>query len=123
MEWFITLLGTVTTVIASVASLAYWLGKKFTEIETRLKLIDERFRHVVERFSQIDKRFEQIDERFKELEQRLRAEIRRSSLFSAQLIRALHSNLIDFMTLKKIFTPEEREYLIREAGRIIEAHT
>ncbi len=137
MEWLITLLGTVVTVLVSIASLAYWLGRKFTDIEARFKLMDERFGLVDGRFKQIDGRFEQIDKRFeqmdrrleqidkkfKELEQRIRAEIRRSFLLSAQLIRALHSSLIDFMTVKKVFTPEEREYLIREVGRIVEAHT
>ena len=137
MEWLITLLGTVITVPASVASLAYWLGRKFTEIEARFRIVDERFRgvderfkHIEERFNRIDGRFEQIDgrfgqidKRFGELERMLRAEVRRGFLLPAQLIRALHSNLIDFMTVKKVFTPEEREYLIREARRIVEAHT
>ncbi|MCD6096112.1 MAG: hypothetical protein J7J99_06065, partial [Thermoprotei archaeon] len=32
----IGLLGTIATVIVSIATLAYWLGRKFAQIETRL---------------------------------------------------------------------------------------
>jgi hypothetical protein len=34
------------------------------------------------------------------------------------LVLAIHSHLIDFMTLKGLFTEEERSYLVREAERI-----
>ncbi len=63
-------LGTVTTVVASITSLAYWLGRKFAEIDAKFRLIDERFKQIEEKFGQIDERFKQIDERFKQIDER-----------------------------------------------------
>ena len=100
------------TIVASIASLAYWLGKKFAEIDARFKQIDARFR-------QIDLRFKEIDLRFKEV----RGEFSVSIARVIELIRALHINLIDFMSMKGLFTREEREYLIREVRRIIQAYS
>jgi len=61
---------TVLTVVTSIGTLAYWLGRKFTEIDSRFKLIDERFKTIDERFRSIDERFKQIDKRFEQIEKR-----------------------------------------------------
>lgn len=41
-EILIGIAGTFTTIIISFASLAYWLGKKFTQIDERIKSLEER---------------------------------------------------------------------------------
>jgi len=58
VELLLTAVGTIGAVAASTASLAYWLGRKFAEIEKR--------------FAEIDKRFEEFDRRFNELAQATR---------------------------------------------------
>ena len=61
-EILITIVGTFTTIMVSLISLAYWLGKKFAQIDGR--------------FAQIDARFAQIDERFESLEKRISGAIK-----------------------------------------------
>jgi len=53
VELLLTAIGTIGAVVASTASLAYWLGRKFAEIEKR--------------FAEIDRRFEEFDRRFNTL--------------------------------------------------------
>ena len=129
--------GVILTIILSSISLAYWLGKKFEGVEARFKLIDERFitinerfKHIEERFTQIDERFKAIDEKFKiiddrfnrveerlnRIEKRLDSLENRFSMFS-EYVRAIYSTLVDFMTLKGLFTESERLYLIRELDK------
>ncbi len=98
------IISTLLTVVISVISLAYWLGRKFASIDMK--------------FEEIDNKFRKIDERLKELRQ----EIRSSARTVTSLIHSLHTHLIDFMTMKKLFTPEEREYLLREIERLATAH-
>lgn len=93
-------IATLITVVTSIAMLAYWLGKKFTEINGRFRSIDERFKS--------------IDERFRRLELTVRSVI--------EFIRALHTNLIDFMSMKGILTREERDYLVKETERLSHAY-
>ncbi len=40
------ILGTLLTILASLISLAYWLGRKFAQVDARFKAIDERFKAV-----------------------------------------------------------------------------
>lgn len=105
----------IASVVASAASLSYWLGRKFA-------LMDSRFRQVDERFKQIDDRFRQVDDRIEGLEQRLRQEIRSSLHGVTGFVQALYGGLIDFMAMKGLFTPEERDYLVKEAERLSQAY-
>ena len=62
---------TLIGIAASTASLAYWSGRKFMEIDLRFREIDRRFEAIDRRFEEIDKRFEDIDRRFEEVNRRL----------------------------------------------------
>jgi len=73
VELLLTAVGTIGAVVTSTASLAYWLGRKFAEIEGRFKEVDRRFEEINRRFAEIDRRFEGVDERFKGFERRLDA--------------------------------------------------
>ncbi len=66
------MLGTVVTVVASIVTLAYWLGRKFVMIEERFRVIDERFRMIDERFNMMEERFKSINERFRSIDERFR---------------------------------------------------
>jgi len=77
-------LGISITILITLLSSIYWLGRKFAQIDLRFEQIDKRFEQIDERFKQIDvrlkevderfelidKRFEQIDERFKQIDVR-----------------------------------------------------
>jgi tetrahydromethanopterin S-methyltransferase subunit G len=56
--------------LATVIGIAYWLGKKFSEIDYRFRLVDERFNAINERFRLIDERFKVIDARFEQVDRR-----------------------------------------------------
>jgi len=79
----------IVTVIVSSISLAYRLGKKFSEIDNKFKLVDMRFER---------------------LEKRLDA-------FS-EYAKSLYSTFVDFMALKRLFTEDERRYLLGEVERL-----
>jgi hypothetical protein len=64
----VTILSILIPVITSIATLAYWLGRKFASIEERFERIDERFEKIEERFEKIDERFKEMDERFERIE-------------------------------------------------------
>ena len=66
----VTILSILIPVTTSIATLAYWLGRKFALIEERFERIDERFEKIEERFGKMDERFEKINERFKEMDER-----------------------------------------------------
>lgn len=59
-----TIIAVVVSIASSTASLAYWLGGKFTEVESR-------FSHVDLRLNQIEDRFNRIESRINELENRI----------------------------------------------------
>jgi len=77
VELLFTAIGTISAVATSTAVLAYWLGRKFVEIEKRFAEIDRRFEYVDKRFEEIDMRFERVDKRFEEVESRLEGVVRR----------------------------------------------
>ena len=108
--------GTIATIVASAATLGYWLGKKFEKIEMRFKEIDKRFEKYDNKFDEIDKKFERLERRMEEEFARMREEF-------TELVRALHTHLIEFMALKGLFTAGERSYLLSEAERIIAAYS
>ena len=56
--------------LATIIGVAFWLGRKFSEIDMQFRMIDERFKMIDERFKQIDKRFEEIDKRFEQIDER-----------------------------------------------------
>ncbi len=78
VDALIPALASVASVVASAAGLAYWLGKKFSEVDARFKLVEERLGRVEER---VDERFKHVEERFRRVEERLeRVEERLGSL-------------------------------------------
>lgn len=58
-EILIGIAGTFTTIIISFTSLAYWLGKKFTQIDAWFTQIDERIKSLEERINNTAKSLEE----------------------------------------------------------------
>ncbi|MGC9202623.1 MAG: hypothetical protein ACP5HX_08165 [Thermoproteota archaeon] len=79
LELFLTMLGSLLTILVSIVSLAYWLGRKFAQIDERFEAVDERFntfeKRINERFKAVDERlssFEKsVDERFNVVERKI----------------------------------------------------
>ncbi|GAB6945366.1 hypothetical protein [Vulcanisaeta sp. JCM 14467] len=57
-----TIIAVVVSVATSTASLAYWLGKKFTEIEIRFNAIENRLEKLEERVGRLENVFVQFSE-------------------------------------------------------------
>jgi len=53
---------TIISIVIAVASLAYWLGRKFTQLNDKFKLIDERFKLIDERFNRLENAFIQFSD-------------------------------------------------------------
>jgi len=85
--------GVVVTVVTSVATLAYWLGRKFAGIDAR--------------FGGIDRRFEGVE----------RA-VRGLALASSEG----HRMVIDFLALKGLIERREAEYLSRRVESAFRLH-
>jgi len=56
--------------LATIVGVAYWLGRKFTEIDERFEMIEYRFKLIDERFESIDEEFKGVDEQFKQMDKR-----------------------------------------------------
>lgn len=146
MEWLITLIGSVTSIVTSIAVLAYWLGSKFKEIDMRFGQIDERFKQIDEKFEQIDERFRRIDERFGQIDERFRQiderfqsidkrfaevenelgslgnEVRSLRNMILRLTEAFKSSqefMIDFLAYEGVLRREAADVLKREVGRVL----
>jgi hypothetical protein len=108
VELILNLLGAVGGLggLATVIGVAYWLGKKFSEIDYRFRQIDERFKVIDARFEQIDKRFDDlknyIDSRFERL---------------ATAFTNYQKFFIEFLTTEGVVEERYRDVLIKEARR------
>jgi len=120
IDVLVTVITVVASVSASTASLGYWLGKKFSYIDTKFSEIDKRFELIDRRFELIDKRFEEIDRRFQEIDKRFQEIDRRFELMEkrfdelSQRIGRLENAFIQFsetlimlLESKEIFTSGE----------------
>jgi len=110
-EWLVNILSVVATIVSSLAVFAYWLGRRFEAIDRRFEMIEERFKMIDRRFEEVDKRFSALDAKFD-----------RFARVMASYVESVYSTLVDFMSLKGLFTPEEKRFLISELERLTRAH-
>jgi len=103
-----TILSILMPTLASIASLAYWLGRRF-------EAIDGKFEEVDRRFGEMEKRFEAMDDKF----EKLRGDMRASFEGLKNAVLAVNSMLVEFMGLKEFFTPKESRFLMSEANRLL----
>jgi chromosome segregation ATPase len=71
LETLATILSILIPILSSIAYLGYWIGRRFTEVDTRFGIVEERFKQYDERLRNIERRIEIVDERFKEIDNRL----------------------------------------------------
>ena len=105
-----TVLTILVPTLASIASLAYWLERKFEAIDRRFEAIDRRF-------EEVDKRFMGVDNRFEELEKRIEASFEAFK----NAVLAINTMLVEFMGLKGLFTPQESRFITSEMNRMMSA--
>ncbi len=101
LEYVLGFIGTIATIVISIATLAYWLGKKFAEIEERFRLIDERFR--------------EIDRRFSELERKLDTKIARL----ADAFTSYQEFFVEFLVHEGVIKRSARDMVVNEAKRLM----
>lgn len=136
MEIAIGFVTSIATIIASVASLGYWLGKKFQQIDDRFNLVEHRFKSIDDRFKSIEERFNVVDGRFKLIEERFKSvddkfksiedkidELRRyvDSRFNrfAQSLQMFHEFFIEYLSSEGIIPQRSKALLITEARNIL----
>jgi len=116
-EWIAALIGSVGSVVTSVAVLAYWLGNKFAEIDSRFKEIDRRFEdlksYVDERFKEVDRRFKEIDRRFESIDRKFDRLI--------EAVRSSQEFMVDFLSYEGVLRREAAEVLKGEVDRTFRA--
>jgi hypothetical protein len=86
---------------ATIIGVAYWLGRKFAEVENR--------------FEDIDKKFKLIDKRFDELEERLSRRIERL----ADAFTFYQEFFVEYLASEGVIKGGARELLAREARRVV----
>ncbi|RLE79805.1 MAG: hypothetical protein DRJ52_07695, partial [Thermoprotei archaeon] len=69
-ETLVSLISIIATIIGSTASIAYWLGKKFSEIDKKFSEIDKKFNEIDKRFDEIDRKFNEINKKFSEIDEK-----------------------------------------------------
>jgi len=115
----LSILGPIITIIVTTISLAYWLGKKFTQINMRFAMIDKRFEGVTEEFKNTYERLKEISKRFDKLEKRF-------FTLSEALTKAsieTHSIFADFLSIKGLINDKESSFLKRRVKGIFEVYT
>ena len=185
VEWLIALIGNIVSIGVSIGSLAYWLGRKFTCVELRLKGIEGRITTLDSRVESFEKRIEVLERRFDRIEHRVESlerrvsniekilkefdsrlsslekrfgeleyradilckrvdkleikvndvdvrlrnlefrfesfvnDVKRSLKIVIECVESCQHTMIDFMSMKGLFTDKERDFIIREIERIV----
>jgi len=117
VELLFTAIGTIGAVAASTASLAYWLGRKFAEIEKRFAEIDKRFEYVDKRFERIDKRFEEMDKKFEEVIKRI-VELEGRFDELAQATRDQFEFFAEFLGFRGVLEARDVDFVKGELARL-----
>jgi hypothetical protein len=117
-EFLLTMLGNLITILISIASLAYWLGKKFTQIDERFKIIDEKFKVIDEKFKAVDERFNNferaINGRFDAMERRINS-----------IMEATRNQLeffTEFLGFRKVIEQRDVTFVKGELYRLSSTH-
>jgi len=97
MEVMFAIVGSTASILAAIVSLAYWLGRKFTVIDSRFGVLENRLDGLERRLDVIGRTL-------------------------VHYVQSTHHTLIDFLTLKGLLAREEKEFLAREIERIGSAH-
>lgn len=109
-ELVISIVGLLITTITSIASLAYWLGKKFREI-------DLRFRNIELRIEKIEKRLDSVENKLLGLENRVN-NIERQLNSVARATRDQLEFFSEFLGFRGILTDHDVAFVKSELNRL-----
>ena len=75
--------------LATIVGVAYWLGRKFAEMDKRFEMIEFRFKLIDERFKSIDDQFKQVDRRFDEMKKYVDDKVEELKKYTDSRVREL----------------------------------
>ncbi len=123
--------------LATIAGVAYWLGRKFAEIDKRFEMIEYRLNLVDERFKQVDGRFDEmkkyVDDKVEELKEYTGSRVSElkeyfegrlgglEERFSSRIERLAEAFtnyqefFVEFLTTEGVIKPGYRDLLIKHA--------
>lgn len=126
MEVAIGFITSIATIVVSIASLSYWLGKKFQQIEDRFKSIDDQFKSIDDKFKLVDNRFESIYTKFDELKKYIddkTDELRRyvDSRFNrlAQSFQVFLEFFVEYLSSEGVIPQKSKSLIITEARNLL----
>ena len=96
-ELIVMVLSVVVTVVSSTSLLAYWLGRKFAEIDARMRAFEDRFDGIEREMRRI------------------------ARALSAASVEA-HRVVVDYMSIKGVIEKGEAEYLSRRVEGLFHVH-
>jgi len=115
-ELFISTAAVIITIISSIAALAYWLGRRFTEIDVRFKALEARVDGIERRLDRVESRLDRVEERLGRVESRLDAMEERFKLIDERF-KAIDEK---FKSIDSRFN-ELKAYVESRLERVIEA--
>lgn len=133
-QLIIELLGTIVTVVVSITTLAYWLGRKFTEMDYRFREVNGRIDEVERRLNarieevnrgiitEVDKRMEEVNKRIDEVNKRIDETNNRISRLANSVASAMENVqafVLEYMGVKGLLTRDEVDFAVHEVSRII----
>lgn len=123
-ETLVSLVSIIVTIIGSTASIAYWLGKKFAEIDKKFDEINKKFGEIDKKFNEIDKKFSEIDKRFAEINEefsKVHEEIKAIDRKVESITKATRDQLeffSEFLGFRGIFTDKDVAFVKSELQRL-----
>ena len=94
------------------------LENRVNNLEKRVSGLESRMTSLENRVNGLENRIVSLENSMKDLEKRLSSEIRRAFSHVISFTQSIQYMLIDFMSMKGLFTKEEREFLIKDVERI-----
>lgn len=116
VELILGFLGTIATIVISLASLAYWLGRRFAEIDLRFKQIEGRFKSMEDGLKE---EFKHVENRFKDIEGLIAHNMRvlANAMTESQMV------VVEFLSLKGVIDRGEAEYPARRVEGLLRLAT
>ena len=109
--------GTITTIVVSLVSLAYWLGRRFAEVDRRFAELERRVEAVERRLDAVERRLDALERRIEAVERRLDAvEGRLERIVSAT--RGQFEFFAEFLGYRGVLEARDVEFVKSELARL-----
>lgn len=134
VDLVVSTISIIVTIIISIATLSFWLGRKFQEVEDRFREVDNRFREIDKRFDSlktyIDERFNflknYVDERFNSLKSYVDERFDSFKNYVderfSRLIRSFqvfHEFFIEYLSTESVIPKRSKDLLLTELRGVL----